>query len=70
MVPTDVPARATPRVVCAWCQILIRAGSTVRVSHGICQPCAAAMRNDLAVIDPANPPVPWHPTVPIPPALN
>ncbi len=69
MIPVD-PARMTPRVVCAWCQVVIRGGSAARVSHGICQPCAAAMRNDLATIDPTNPPIPLRPTVPIPPALN
>ncbi len=71
MPPIELPVMATPRVVCAWCQCVMRPGpSSARISHGICGPCAAALRNDLATVDPAHPPVPLHAAMPVPPNLN
>ena len=33
-------ARLLPTLVCAWCKGVMRTG-TPKLSHGICQPCAA-----------------------------
>jgi hypothetical protein len=33
-------ARLLPTLVCAWCKLVMKAGSP-KVSHGICRGCAA-----------------------------
>lgn len=70
MSPVDLSVSAAPQVVCAWCRTVMRPGPAGRVSHGICHPCAAAMRNDLALLDADNPPQPLHAAVPVAPNLN
>ncbi len=70
MPPVDLLVTATPQVVCAWCRTVMRPGPAGLVSHGICPPCAAAMRNDLATLDPEHPPQPLHATIPVAPNLN
>lgn len=40
-------------VVCAWCQTVMRQGTSARVSHGLCARCADTMLDDSMVVCPA-----------------
>jgi hypothetical protein len=41
----------TLRVVCAWCQVLMKDGPPEPVSHGICPECEKKLLEDYAATD-------------------
>lgn len=44
----DLKTPKQVKTICSWCKALIHDGETIdgRISHGICEPCAAEMEED------------------------